>query len=66
MRDLREEIALLERLYRDPVARTRAWEARRRAGDYTGAEAALRGRIADLILLLMLWVKGGRPPMLPN
>ncbi len=58
--------SVLRRLYRDPMLRVRAWEARRKAGDYPGAEAALQGRISDLILLLVLWVRGGRPPMLPN
>ncbi|MDR7574500.1 MAG: hypothetical protein QN194_16420 [Armatimonadota bacterium] len=64
--ELRDGIRLLHELYRDPLFRVRAWEARRRAGDYPGAEAALAGRVTDLLLLLVLWVQRLRPPMWPN
>lgn len=66
MRELREGMRLLHERYRDPTFRYRMWESRQRQGDYLGAEAARDGRISDLLILLMLWVQGSRPPMLPN
>lgn len=60
------EIQLLYEIYEDPMIRLRVWEARRRAGDYLGAEAALAGRITDMVILLMMWLTHRRPPISLN